>query len=283
LNVPSSILAWDVLVLNGYLLVNGTVIVHILYRGFRGEPYNRSIVVPLVLLSIPMAIGIHTVTAFVYNGLAARPFWNASILAPRFIASAFCSGPAILLVLFQILRKTTGFRIRDEAIWKIAELMAYAMFFNLFLLGAELFKEFYSHTEHLVHTRYLYLGIEGHTTLVPYAWTAVLCAVAAFLLFLVPASRKHPFTLNLGCLLIYAGVYIEKGMGLILPGMTPDTLGEIYEYSPTPVEWQVAAGIFGVGFLLFTLGVKVAVPILTGEFQTRSGVARAADPNRSAA
>ena len=273
LNLPSSILAWDVVVLNSYLLVNTVVVAHILYKGFRGEPYNKNVVVPLVLLSVPMAVSIHTVTAFVYNGLAARPFWNASILAPRFIASAFCSGPAILLVLFQVLRRTTRFRIRDEAIWKVAELMAYTMFFNLFLLAAELFKEFYSHTEHLVHTEYLYLGLSGHAPLVPYAWAALLCDVAAFLMFLVPATRKHLFTLNLGCLLIYAGVYIEKGMGLILPGMTPDTLGEIYEYTPTLTEWQVAAGIFGVGFLVFTMVVKVAVPILTGEFSTRAGAA----------
>ena len=99
---------------------------------------------PLVLLSIPMAVGIHTVTAFLYNGLAARPYWNSSILAPQFLASAFCSGPAILLVVLQLLRRFTRFEIQDEAIWKIAELMAYAMFLNLFLHGAEAFKEYYS-------------------------------------------------------------------------------------------------------------------------------------------
>jgi Ni/Fe-hydrogenase subunit HybB-like protein len=275
LNLPSSILGWDVVVLNSYLLVNLVVIIHILYKGFRGESYNKQVVVPLVLLSIPMAVSIHTVTAFVYNGLASRPFWNASILAPRFIASAFCSGPAILLVLFQVLRRTTPFRIRDEAIWKVAELMAYTMFFNLFLTAVELFKEFYSHTEHLVHFEYLYMGLGGHAPLVPYAWAALGCDVVAFLLFLVPSTRRHPFTLNLGCLLIYAGVYIEKGMGLILPGMTPDTLGEVYLYTPTPTEWQVAAGIFGVGFLVFTALVKVAVPILTGEFKSGKGAAPA--------
>jgi len=211
LNVPRSILAWDTLVLNTYLLLNFVIVTHLLYKGFFREEYKKTIVVPLVLFSIPAAISIHTVTAFVYNGLVARPFWNASILAPRFIASAFCSGPAILLVLFQILRRATRFHISDEAIWKVAELMA-------------------------------------------------------FLLFLVPSTRKHPFTLNLGCLLIYSGVYIEKGMGLVIPGMTPDTLGEIYEYTPTRVEVEVAAGIFAVGFLVFTLLVKVAVPIVMGEF-----------------
>ena len=273
LNIPSSILGWDTLVLNSYLVVNLVIVVHLIYKAFMRQEYNKHLVIPLVLLSIPMAISIHTVTAFVYNGLVARPFWNASILAPRFIASAFCSGPAILLILFQVLRKATRFHISDEAIWKVAELMAYAMFFNLFLLGAEMFKEFYSNSEHVVFTKYLYTGLHGHRAIVPFAWIALFCYVAAFLLFLVPRTRRHPFTLNLGCLLIYSGVYIEKGMGLVIPGMTPDTLGEIYEYVPTHTEVEVAAGVFGIGFLVFTVLLKVAVPIMMGEFDHRTAAA----------
>ncbi|MFL5264051.1 MAG: NrfD/PsrC family molybdoenzyme membrane anchor subunit, partial [Anaeromyxobacteraceae bacterium] len=232
--------------------------------------YNKKIVVPLVLFSIPAAVSIHTVTAFLYNGMASRPYWNASILAPRFIASAFCSGPAVMLILFQVLRKTTKIDIKDEAIHKIAELMSYAMFINLFLLGAEVFKEYYSATEHLVFTQYLWSGIGEHKALVPFAWLALACNLISFFLFLVPKSRKSFVGLNVGCLLIWAGCYIEKGMGLVIPGMTPDTLGEIYEYRPTATEWSVAAGVFGVGFLVFTVLVKVAVPILTGTFQTRA-------------
>ena len=267
LNFPTSLLAWDVLVLNIYFVLNFAVVTHILYRAFSGRPYVKGVVVPLVLLSIPMAVGIHTVTAFLYNGLAARPYWNASILAPQFLASAFCSGPAILLFLLQLLRHFTRFEIDDEAIWKIAELMAYAMFLNLFLHGAEAFKEYYSATEHLLYTRYWYQGLGEHRTLVPYAWSAVALNIVAFALFIVPAARRNWVTLNLGCLATYAGVYIEKGMGLIIPGQTPDTLGEIYEYYPSLIELRVAAGIFSVGFLVFTLMLKVAVPIALGEFR----------------
>jgi molybdopterin-containing oxidoreductase family membrane subunit len=269
LNFPSSVLAWDVMVLNLYFLVNFVVATHILYRAFHGRRYAKRLVVPLVLLSVPMAVGIHTVTAFLYNGLAARPYWNSSILAPQFLASAFCSGPAILLVVLQLLRRFTRFEIRDQAIWKIAELMAYAMFLNLFLHGAEAFKEFYSGTQHLLYTRYWYLGLGGHHTLVPYAWSAVALNLLAFALFIVPAARRNWVILNIGCIATYAGVYIEKGMGLIIPGLTPDPLGEIYEYYPAITELRVAAGIFAVGFLVFTLMLKVAVPISLGEFMDK--------------
>lgn len=264
LNVPSSLLGWDVIVLNGYLILNLVIVLHFLYKAYHRKPYNKNFVVPLLLFSIPAAVSIHTVTAFVYNGMAARPFWNASILAPRFLASAFCSGPAILLILFQVLRRTTRIEIKDEAIQKIAELMAYAMFINLFLFGAEIFKEYYSSTHHLVHTQYLYSGVHGHRALVPFAWTSILCSVIAFVLFLLPATRKNFFTLNLGCILIYIGVYIEKGLALVIPGMTPDTLGEFYEYVPTWIEIRVGAGVFAIGFIVFTVLCKIAIPLIQG-------------------
>jgi molybdopterin-containing oxidoreductase family membrane subunit len=265
LNWPSSMLAWDVVWLNGYFVLNVVIVTYLLYCAYNQQSYNKKLVYPLILLSIPVAIGIHTVTAFIYNGLPSRPFWNASILAPRFIASALCSGPAILLILFQLLRRTTRFEIKDEALWKIAEIMAYAMFLNLLLLGAEAFKEVYSHTEHEVHFDYLFFGVDGHNSLVPYAWASVICSVAAFILFIIPATRQNTLTLNIGCLLIYAGVYLEKGMGLVIPGMTPDTLGEIYEYSPTLSEVRVGVACFAIGFLVYTLLTKIAIAILLGQ------------------
>ncbi len=269
LNWPHSLLAWDVLVLNTYLLLNCFVVTYLLYCAYTEKHYVKNLVLPLVLLSIPVAVSIHTVTAYLYNGLAARPFWNSAILAPKFLASAFCSGPAILLILLQILRKTTKLRITDAAIFKVAELMAYTMGFNLFLTAAEAFKEFYSNTEHVVYSQYLYFGLKGHNTLVPFAWASVLCGLAAFLLFLVPRTRTNWITLNIGCVLIYSSVYIEKGMGLIIPGLTPDTLGEIYVYRPSVTEVLVAAGIFAIGFLVFTLLLKAAVPMMLGEFTHR--------------
>jgi len=100
---------------------------------------------------------------------------------------------------------------------------------------------------------------------VPYAWAAVALQSLALVLFAVPALRRHPVALNVGAIATYAGGYIEKGMGLIIPGFTPDTLGQIYEYAPTIHELRVAAGVFAVGFLVFTFLLRVAVPILLGQ------------------
>ena len=266
LSFPDSLLAWDVAVLNGYLLLNTFVPIYILVKTYFGNEPNRRFVIPLVLLSIPWAVGIHTVTAFLYNGLAARPFWNASILAPRFLASAFCSGPAIAIIIFQILRKTAGMKIKNEALFKISELVAYSMFINLFLLGAEVFQEYYSDTIHLAPMQYLYQGLHGHHALVPWIWSAMFMNVTAFLLFLIPKTRENLVTLNIGSLLIITGVWVEKGLGLIVPGFIPDPLGEIYEYLPNGTEIAISVGIWAIGLLIFTLFMRIAIPIQRGDF-----------------
>jgi Ni/Fe-hydrogenase subunit HybB-like protein len=271
MHFPASLLAWDVVVLNGYLAINAIIAFYVLYRLSIGKEYSMTVIGPLIILSIPWAVSIHTVTAFLYNGLSSRPFWNASILAPRFLASAFCSGPAIMLVLFQVIRKMSEVEIDNKAIFKIAELIAYAMGLNLFLLGAEAFKEFYSGAVDSYSIQYLYFGLHGKASLVPWMWSATLFNITAFFLFLFPKTRENFTTLNLGCLLIIMGVYIEKGMGLVVPGFVPDTLGEIYEYSPSTSEIIVTMGIWATGALLYTLLLKFAVPIYTGKlrFETK--------------
>lgn len=270
MNFPSSMLAWDFFVLLSYLLINLTVVIHLLYRTFYKKEYNKSLVLTLVFLSIPMAVAIHTITAFLYNAIPARPFWNSALLAPRFLASAFCSGPAILLILFQILRRITKFEIKNEAIWRIAELMVYAMFIYLFFTVTELFKEFYSGTEHILYWKYLLFGIGENREIVFYSWSSIIMGFIAFFLFLVPKTRKNFVTLNIGAFLIYASVYLEKGIALIIPGFTPDVLGQIYVYVPSWTELRTTAMIFSIGFLIFTFFVKIAIAIIFEDYNIDS-------------
>jgi len=275
MNFPQSLLAWDVLALNGYLFLNLLIPIYLLVKYYYRKDPNWKFILPFILLSVPWAVGIHTVTAFLYNGLPARPFWNASILAPRFLASAFCSGPSIIILIFQIIRKVSDVKLEDEALFKVAELIAYAMFLNLFLLGSELFKEYYSHSIHMAPVEYLFQGLHGHNLLVPWIWAAMTMNVIAFIIFLVPQTRKRLATLNLGCIFVIIGVWIEKGPGFVIPGFVPDPLGEIFEYIPNFLELMVSFGIWALGLLVFTLLMKVAIPIETGKFTHVTYVERA--------
>jgi Ni/Fe-hydrogenase subunit HybB-like protein len=266
-NFPSSMLDWDVLVLNGYLLINIIISTYLLVMIYLGKKGQKWLYMPLVLLSIPWAVGIHTVTAYLYNGLGARPFWNASILVPRFLASAFCSGPAFCIIIFQLIRKFTKFNVKDEALYKIAEMVCIAMGINLLLLGAEVFKELYTDSWHKAPIIYMYAGLHGHTGLVKLMWTALIFNVLGFLIFLIPVTKKNFWTFNLASILIVVGVWMEKGVGFIVPGFIPTPLGEIWEYVPRMPEILITVGVWGIGFLFYTFAVKIAIPIETGEMR----------------
>lgn len=266
-NFPYSMLAWDILVLSAYFAMNYFIVTYILFAVYTGRPYSTATVLSLIFLTIPMAISIHTVTAFLFVGLKARPFWNSAILAPRFLASAFCSGPALLIIVFQILRHLRPIRITDEALRKIGEILAYTMAANLFLLGCEVFRDLYSHSSHVTHTLFQWGQLHGSEGIGGFTWFALTANVIAFVIFVNPLLRQRMLLLNVACVLTVAGVYIEKGLGLMLPGLTPDALGEIYRYTPSLNEIAVAAGVWGIGALCFTLMAKVAMAISLGEFR----------------
>ena len=268
-NFPYSLLVWDVFVLSAYFVVNYFVVTYLSFMSYTGRRYNAAFIMPIIFLSIPMAISIHTVTAFLFLGLKSRPFWNDAILAPRFLASAFCSGPALLVLIFATIRKVRPIHISDSALQKIGELLAYAMGVNLFLLGCEVFKEFYSHSHHVIHAQFQWFGLPDGYGIAAYSWLALACNVIAFVIFIVPALRNRIPVLLVGCVLAGSGVYVEKGLGLLLPGLTPNTLGEVYRYDPSLNEVMVGAGVWGIGFLSFTFMAKVAVAITLGEFRLR--------------
>lgn len=266
-NFPYSILTWDMLVLNSYLFLNLFIVLYVGCNTYFGKEPGKRILIPLILISIPLAVAVHTVTAFVYNGLSARPFWNASILAPRFLASAFCSGPALLIIIFQVLRRFAGFSIEEKALSKLAEIIAYAMAINIFLMLAELYKEYYSKTIHLTSLKYLYEGLGEYRRFVLPIRLSMLLNLAGLIIFLIPKTRKNPFSLNAGCVMIIAGVWIEKGMGLVVPGFIPSPLGEVYEYMPSLREVLIALGVFSAGAMIYTLSLRAAIALENGRLR----------------
>jgi Ni/Fe-hydrogenase subunit HybB-like protein len=266
-NFPHSLLTWDILVLNLYFLLNWFVVTYILFMAFTGRKYNPRIVLPIIFLSIPFAIGIHTVTAFLFTGLKSRAFWHTALLAPRFIAGAFCSGPALIFLIFRVLRKVGRMKISEAALFKIGELLAYAMALNLFFVATEVFTDFYAQTSHTVHARFQWFGIHGESSIAAYTWAALCFNVVALIIFIVPKFRHNLNLLTLGCVFSFCGIFIEKGMGLLLPGFTPSSLGEIYSYTPSATEVFVGIGIWAIGALLFTLMARVAIAIMTGDLR----------------
>jgi molybdopterin-containing oxidoreductase family membrane subunit len=268
LNFPRSLLAWDVVVLNGYLALNLGIPFYILYAHYSGRRPHKSAYLPFVYLSVFWAVSIHLVTAFLLAGLPARPFWNTALLGPRFLASAFTAGPAFMIVLLGFIRHETEYEISEGTFHKLAMITTVAAQINLVMLASELFYKFYSPTHHGANARYLYFGLEGHDALVPWVWSAIGINVVVTVWLTAHPLRHDPRWLMPACVLLFVAIWIEKGMGLVIPGFVPSPLGEIVEYSPSWVEFAVTAGIWAMGLFVLTVLVRVALPIEMGQVRS---------------
>jgi molybdopterin-containing oxidoreductase family membrane subunit len=216
-------------------------------------------------LAVMWAVSIHLVTAFLLAGLPARPFWNTALLGPRFLASAFTAGPAFVIVLLWFIRRETKYDIADGAFTKLALITTVAAQINLVMLGSELFYKFYSPTHHGINARYLFFGLGEHNALVPWIWTGIALNVLATIALMIHPLRRNPRWLMPACAMLFVGIWIEKGIGLVVPGFVPSPLGEIVEYTPTWVELWVTAGVWALGLFVLTILVRVALPIELGD------------------
>ncbi len=260
LNFPRSLLAWDVAVLNGYLMLNLGIPLYILFSHYMDRKPDPRKYVPFVYLSVFWAVSIHMVTAFLLAGLPARPFWNSSLMGPRFLASAFAAGPAFIILTLSMIRSYTPYHIEDAAIRKLAMITTVAAQINLMMIGSEVFKEFYFPTHHSINAQYLFFGLHGHDALVGWIRTSIgLNALATFVLMIHPL-RRDPRVRTAACLVLFVAIWMDKGLGLVIPGFVPSPLGEIVEYQPTWVEFAVTAGIWSFGLFVFTVLIRIARP-----------------------
>lgn len=258
---PNSIMFWDFTVLTGYLLLNITIAWTSLAAEKKGLPPPHW-VKPLIYISIPWAVSIHTVTAFLYSGLPGRHFWLTAIMAARFLSSAFCSGPAVLLVLIFIVRKFTSFDAGKEAIQKLAQIITYAIIINVFFFLLEVFTAFYSQIPgHKISFIYLFVGLEGKSKLVPWMWTSIALAVISIILLVVPKTRHNEKILGLAAITVIASTWIDKGLGLVVGGFVPSPLEHVTEYWPTLPELAITLGIYAIGATVITVLYKIAVTV----------------------
>jgi len=260
-NWPTSLLTWDVIVLNGYLALNLMVPAYIVYCHYNHRKPDERKYRPLIFISIFWAFAIHLVTAFLYEGLPARPFWNNPLMGPRFLASAFAAGPALITMVLVIINFTTTFKIEAQVFNKLRRIIVVSAIINLIMLFSEIFKEFYLPTHHSLPAVFLYFGLDGHNSLVPWIWTAISMNFLGTLTLAVNPGRNNPKVLFPACILLFLGVWIEKGIGLIVPGLVPSPLGEVVDYAPSWVEVSVTLGILALGVFVVTMLIRPALII----------------------
>ncbi|MBW2589543.1 MAG: polysulfide reductase NrfD [Deltaproteobacteria bacterium] len=265
-NVPlyptlNSVLFWDMIVLNVYLFLNIIIGWNVL-EAERNNIHYQAWLKPLIYLSIPWAVSIHTVTAYLYCGLPGRGFWMTAILAPRFLASAFAAGPALLILLCLIIRRVTNYDPGKEQIQSLAKIVAYAISINVFFFLCEIFTVFYSNIpEHMDHIKYLFVGLHGHGALVPWMWTSIILMLISIILLVNPITRKNETILAIACIATFIGTWIDKGLGMISGGFVPNPMHHVTEYIPTIPEILIALGVWAIGFFILTILFKIAVSV----------------------
>jgi len=258
---PGSILFWDMIVLNGYLFLN-LIVGWTTLQAERFEVEPPKWIKFFVILSIFWAFSIHTVTAFLYAGIPGRHYWLTAILAARFLASAFCSGPAILLLLAFLLKKIANFDPGKEAIRSLSKIIAYAMAINVFFFVLELFTAFYSGIPGHEHSIiYLFSGYHGHGQWVPWMWTAAILAILSLVLLLPPKLRDNHDLLPWSLAILVIATWIDKGIGLLVGGFTPNMFHGVTEYTPTIPELAIALGIYAIGAIILTVLWKIAIGV----------------------
>ena len=258
---PNSPMFWDTVSLFGYLILN-VLISHVALKSEKNGLHPPKWIRPIIIISIPWAVSIHTVTAFLYSGLAARPFWMSAIMAPRFLATAFSAGPALLIVLCLLLRKISNFYVGKEPLQKLAMIATYAMLLNIFFLLLEIFTAFYSGiTSHTLHFKFLYFGLDGNYTLVPFMWSSAILAAASIVMLLVPKWRKNEKILIWASLFVFFSIWLDKGLGMIVAGFTPTVMDYVVSYFPTITELLITLGIFAMGALVITGLYKIALTL----------------------
>ncbi len=260
-NWPSSLLTWDIIVLNGYLALNLLVPAYILFCQYNHRKPDPKKYRPFVFISIFWAFAIHLVTAFLYEGLPARAFWNNPMMGPRFLASAFAAGPSLITVVLIIVNNFTTFKIEQQTFNKLRLVIVISAIINLIMLFSEIFKEFYLPTHHSLPAIYLYFGLDGHDALVPWIWSAITMNVLGTLILAFNPGRKNPLFMLPACVLLFIGIWIEKGIGLIVPGLVPSPMGELVDYAPSWVEVSVTLGILGLGMMVVTFLIRPALNI----------------------
>ena len=258
---PNSVMFWDAVVLSGYLFINLVVGWTTLGAERKSVP-PPAWVKPLIYLSVPWAVSIHTVTAFLYAGLPGRHLWLTAIMAARFLASAFAAGPALLIMLVMFVRRVSKFDAGTEAIQSLAKIVTYAMCANVFFFLLEVFTATYSNIPgHMAPLKYLFFGLDGHNALVPWMWTAAVLAFMGIGLLVNPLTRKNEKVLPIALLAVFISAWIDKGMGLVIGGFIPNMFERVTEYTPTGREIMITIGVYAIGSLVLTVLYKIAIAV----------------------
>jgi molybdopterin-containing oxidoreductase family membrane subunit len=260
----TSPLVWDMGVLSVYLAI-GLIDLWILTR----RPLPRRALRIMAIVSLPVAILVHSVTAWIFGLLVARPFWNTPLLAPLFITSALVSGTALVVATGWVVERTTSFRVGSGVFDGLRRLLVWFVAADMFLLFTEVMTTLVSGDP--AHRDQLDILLTGR--LAPVFWAEILIGVAVPVVLLLSRASRRTSVLAGAAVLLLLGVLakrinilfaaeFEPLVGLA-PGIPGGRSGQPFRpdevYLPTWVEAGVLIGMTAFFLTIVTIGVQRAV------------------------
>ena len=259
LNVTSP-LAWDMIVITCYLAIN---ILDLVWMRKGDEEKVRK----LSYVALPVAILVHSVTAWIFGLEIAKEGWYSAIMAPIFVASAMDSGLALLLCVLSGLKKAGKVDVDDALFGNLARLLAVFIAVDAFFIGCELLTMGYPGAD---GARTLAIMAVGATA--PAFWFEIVGGLLIPFILLASAKRRQNTGVVLAAsALVILGVLCKRvwllftsfavpniqGAGGITLGTSAAqqpfaniwTLGGTY--LPTAPEAFVALGVICLGCLIF--------------------------------
>jgi len=268
----NSPLIWDVVVIGVYLVIS------LAYLYYLQKPdLSEKTRYIFSAVALPVAVLVHSVTAWIFGLQIARPIWHSALMAPLFVASALDSGLALLLVVLVILEGRGTLKLEEGLLSTLAGLLAVLVAVDVFFVFSEVLTALYPAEAKLMS--YFDLLLSG--SLAPFFWGEVILAVIPFLLLLSRRRRENKRLVVLASLLVVVGVFFKR-VWLVFsayllplinsaPGVTlgkypvelaHQNFGSVQvwatagSYTPTGVELLITIGLLALGVLLYAAGAR---------------------------
>ena len=260
---PTSPLVWDVCVISCYLIIN---IVYLVFMCSK-KPGAADRVSIVSRFALPIAILVHSVTAWIF-GLQVAKEWYTAIMAPIFVASAMDSGLALLLLALMGLNKSGVFKVENKLISSLAGLLAVCIAVDAFFIGCECLTMAYPGAKGAEALTVMASGITA-----PFFWIEIIGGLLVpFLLMVFAKNRANMKLVSVACVLVVLGVFCKRiwllftsfyefniaGAPGVISGSSAargasgvDVFAMLGTYAPTWVEIAVAVGVVSLGALAF--------------------------------
>jgi Ni/Fe-hydrogenase subunit HybB-like protein len=219
---------------------------------------NRSVFILLVLI-VPVAFAIHTVTSWLFASTA-RAGWNSTIFGPYFVSGAFVAGLASVIIAMYFFRRNYRLEkyITDDHFDKVGKLLVLiCLVYLYFNLNEFLVPGYKLEKADLVHLQSIFTG-----QFAGLFWFAQIFGLILPILLLLFKKMRRPLPMLILAILLFAASWTKRYI-IVVPTQEDPFLpmqhvpANFLMYQPTLTETGITLGSFILVLMIVTILSKV--------------------------